>query len=417
LCAAANLVVAVGYQWVPVAALGAGPLTDALFVSAVVPQTLVSIASTGLTSVLTPQLSIVDEDGLRVRAWTSAVAVACGGAIVTGLLLVTALFWTRWLAPGFDAAGLALTVGLVRIQLVAAFFALVLAVLWAAANARSQFLRIEVYGIVAGGLGLAGAWLLLPWMGIAALAWASVVRAVLQVALLTPSLGRYTSPRWPAAGGRWVWGAVLPLAGGTLYGRLDPLADRVLASFAPPGHLSLLHLAQQAVAAGLQILTRVAANPLLPPLARQAARREWIAFRATSRERLVIVLALAASGWLLMALAGRPALRWALAPWVSGAQGDLLHTLLVALGGVWIGGAAGQVLGISFYAYGDTMTPTRIGVVGLTLGLPLKVLGAWWGGVVGLALATSVYTAGNALAQASRLARDLATRSRAGSRT
>ena len=70
----------------------------------------------------------------------------------------------------------------------------------------------------------------------------------------------------------------------------------------------------------------------------------------------------------------------------------------MALGGVWLGGAAGQVSTVSFFALGDTTTPTKVGVVGFTVAIPIKIVFYWWWGVVGLAVATSLYTAGNAVA-------------------
>jgi peptidoglycan biosynthesis protein MviN/MurJ (putative lipid II flippase) len=72
--------------------------------------------------------------------------------------------------------------------------------------------------------------------------------------------------------------------------------------------------------------------------------------------------------------------------------------MLIALGGVLVGGAVGQVLSSSFYAFGDTSTPTRVGVAGFTLGLILKVGGFFLEGIHGIAVGTSAYYMINAVA-------------------
>lgn len=102
----------------------------------------------------------------------------------------------------------------------------------------------------------------------------------------------------------------------------------------------------------------------------------------------------------------------ALSRWLAPADVDLLHALLVALAGVGLGAAAGQVLTVAFYAYGNTVTPTRVGVIGFTLAIPLKALFFWWWGVLGIAVATSIYTMGNACAHGLLLRRDVGRLSR-----
>jgi putative peptidoglycan lipid II flippase len=251
---------------------------------------------------------------------------------------------------------------------------------------------------------------LLPRYGVHAIAWAMSLRSMLQLALLVPGWGRYARPDWRAAGGRTAFMRLLPLMGGATYYKLDPMVERVLASFAPAGHLSLLHLGQQASAAGSQIITKAIVNPIMPALAELAAARLWPDFARLTRRRLTIVLTVTIGAWIAMAVAGRPILGLVLAGWLNPSEIALLHVILVALGGVWLGGAAGQVLSVSFFALGDTRTPTTVGVIGFTVAIPLKIACYWSGGIVGLAVATSIYTAGNAVAQHVLLRRGLGRR-------
>lgn len=394
--AAVNLAVTFGYHWLPVVKLGVGSATDALFVSALVPQVVLSVVSTSLTSVLTPLLSTATRETFAVQAWTFGQGVALAAAALTALLLASAGLWVPWMAPGFAPDIQALTVGLVRIQLVGAFFTMLLTVSWSAAYARDRFLWVEVSGVLASALGLMVAWVGMDAFGVHAVAWALTLRAALQVLLLGSALGRYSRPVWTAIGGAEVWRRLAPLLGGSLYYKADPVVERLLASFALPGHLSLFHLAQQVYGAGNQVLTRALINPVVPRLARHAAAADWTAFTAVVRTRLLACALLFVTAWLTILVVGRPVLLVGLARWLSSDQIVLLHALLVLLVGVWLGGAAGQIFTVAFYAFGNTATPTRVGVIAFTLAIPLKVAGYWLAGILGLAVATSLYTVGAA---------------------
>ncbi|MEO5823157.1 MAG: lipid II flippase MurJ [Vicinamibacteraceae bacterium] len=398
LLAGVNLLVTVGYQWLPVARLGVGASTDALFVSAIVPQVLLSVVSSGLTSVLTPLLATAGPDRFRVQTWTYAHGVGLAALALNGALFLAAPWWVVWLVPGFEAPARALTVDLVRVQLAGAVATMLLMVAWSADYARRRFVRVETSAILAGLVGLGVAMALLPRLGVHAVAWGMSLRSILQLALLVPGWGAYTRPDWRATGGRTAFARLLPLMGGATYYKLDPMVERVLASFAPAGQLSLLHLGQQAYAAGNQILTKAVVNPIMPALAELAAARIWPDFARLTWRRLAAVLIAAIAAWLALAVAGRPALALLLGHWLGLPEIALLHVILLALGGVWLGGAAGQVSTVSFFALGDTRTPTTVGVIGFTVAIPIKIVFYWWWGVVGLAVATSIYTAGNAIA-------------------
>lgn len=405
--AAVNLAVTFAYHWLPVVTLGVGTSTDALFVSAVIPQVVLSVISTSLASVLTPLLATASPTLFRAQAWTFTWGIALAAAVLNGLLFASAPLWVTWLVPGFTPEAVMLTITLVRVQLIGAFFTMLLTVPWSASYARDRFLWVELSGTMAGAVCLAGAWALIDRYGVHAVAWGLAARAALQVLLLMPVLGRVARPEWSAVGGTEVRRRLLPLLGGALYYKADPIVERVLASFALPGHLSLFHLAQQIYGAGNQVLTRALINPVMPRLARHASTHDWLAFRQLVRHRVLASSAVFGAAWLALVLVGRPVMRVALQAWLELPQIDLLHALLVLLAGVWFGGAAGQVFTVAFYAFGNTVTPTRTGVVAFTLAIPLKIAGYWLGGILGLAVATSVYTLGTAVAHHFYLRRDL----------
>lgn len=408
--AALNLVLTFGLQWLPVTAVGVGPATDALFVSALVPQVLLAVVSSGLTSVLTPLLATAGERAFSLHAWTYAYGVGLVALALNGALFLAAPIGVSWLAPGFDAPGRALTIDLFRIQLVGAFATMLLMVTWSAHYAKDRFAWVEVTGVLAGAAALAAAWLAVPSLGVVAVAWAMSLRAVLQVVLLAPGLGRFVRADFRAAGLNTLWRRLLPLVGGATYFKLDPVVERLLASFAPAGHLSLFHLGQLAYGAGNQIVTRALINTAMPRLAALAEQKTWPAFREVLHHRLFAAGAVTVAAWVALVVVGRPVLRLALSRWLDPGQVDTLHALLIGLGGVWLGGAAGQVLTTGFFAAGNTETPTRIGIIGFTVAIPLKIVCFRWWGIYGLAIATSAYTVGTACAHYVYLHRTLSER-------
>jgi peptidoglycan biosynthesis protein MviN/MurJ (putative lipid II flippase) len=77
----------------------------------------------------------------------------------------------------------------------------------------------------------------------------------------------------------------------------------------------------------------------------------------------------------------------------------LLWYIMLALIGLLIGGTAGQVTAVAFYAMGDTRTPTMLFVFTFTVYIPVKVLVFLHYGLLGLAIITSVHLIINFLLQ------------------
>jgi putative peptidoglycan lipid II flippase len=389
---AANIGLTFLFQWYVLVTLGPGASTDALFGGMTLVQFAITLTSTSLTHVLVPILAGQEEAALCQDAWSFVVLV---GSLFLGLALLlylTAPWWVPLTVPGFDAPTMELTVTLARIQLPGMVFAALNAIQWAAYRARQRFLWAEFSPVVAAAFALLALRWGMPRAGVVAAAWVGTLRWGLQTVLLLPAIG---PPVWPGLGRpsvKLAWKRLRPLLAGNLYYKTDPLVDRFMLSQAGSGSLSLYHLALQIYGAANQVINRALAVPYVPraSLEHRAGRPE--AARALYRRTLGQVVAVAAAGVLGLLVVGRPALGLLIGHGsVRLERVGELWWVMVWLLGVFVGGALGQISSCSYYARGDTRTPTRLGAWSYTLHLPVKVALFAWAGVPGLALASSLY--------------------------
>jgi putative peptidoglycan lipid II flippase len=397
---ASNILLGLIIQWYVITRLGIGIETDALFAGMVLPQLILAVFANSLSYVLVPILATQDEKSFRQDAWAFFLFVTAVSILLSLVLYIMAGWWVPLLVPGFNDAGRALTVQLTRIQMASLVFTASTSVLWSVYGARHKFIWTEGSALLAS----LAALLLLVWMlplyGIAAGAWAMVLRTGLQLVLLMPGLGRWQRPAWRSHAHVEAWRRIKPILFGTIYYKTDPLVDRFLASMAPAGGLSLLYIAQQMYGAATQIINKALTAPMVPLLAVQARDGDWQIFKRTYRKRLLTISVLTVSACLALLLLGRPSLRLLIGHGgVTEGNVYSLWWIMLALWGVFIGGALGQVTAVAFYALGDTRTPTRIGIWTYSFYIPAKILIFIYYGLTGMAVSISIFVVLNFILQ------------------
>jgi putative peptidoglycan lipid II flippase len=404
---ATGILINLAYQWYVLTRVGPGRHTDALFAGMMVPQLMLAVVAGSLNYVLLPLLATEGKGSRGRLAWTLFQGMVVFWGSLAALLILLAPWWVPLTVPGFDEPTTHLAISLSRIQLIGLIFTGVGGVQAAAYQVRDQFVRAEAGPLVAALVGFGFVVWGLPRMGIAAAAWATVIRSACQSALQISALGPYQLPaRQPAL--RLAWRRMVPLLSGAAYYKADGFVDRLLASLGPAGSLSLYHLSLQLYSSAHTVLNRAVVAPAVPLLARSSSAGEWREFTRVSRGRLRVMLMITLGLVPVLVLFGQPLLSAILAHGqFSHTRIDELWWILVLLTGVWVGGAAGQVLSTSFYASGDTRTPTRIGVVGFSIAIVLKLVAFWYFGILGLAVAASLYYLGNTVALLLTLRRDL----------
>lgn len=393
---AANIVTVFLFQLYVLVELGPGPETDALFAGMAIPQLVLAIISGSLIHVLVPLLAGESEDRLRHDAWGYLTLISGLFGLIAILLFVAAPWWVPLTVPGFNEAGKILTIELARIQLIGMFFAAVNSVQLAAYHARHKFLWADFAPLMSSVIALLLLIWALPRFGVIAAAWIGSIRMVIQTILLAPGMGTPVRPNLESIAIQQGWLRIKPLLLGTAYYKTDPLVDRFLLSTTTSGSLSLYYFAQQIYGAASQVVNKSITAPLVPKLSMLHKAGDKIEFVRIYHRKLLQVGIISLLGLLMLALLGQTLLSFLVGHGnVNAGNVNELWWIMIWLGGMFIGGTAGQITSTSFYACGDTVTPTRISMISYTVYIPGKIISFYFWDIVGLAIATSIYYAIN----------------------
>jgi putative peptidoglycan lipid II flippase len=404
-----NALLTILMPWYIITRLGVGIETDAFFASGALPQLIFLVASFSLTQVLVPLLATEDEENFRRDAWGFFLAVSGFFCLAGAILFLSAPYWVSLIVPGFSVDARQLTITLSRIQLLSMIGNAAVVVLWSIYYARQKFLWTELSSVFANAVSLLFLFWTLSRYGIVAAAWATVLNLGLKVVMLMPALGHWEWPQWNSYAMKEAWRRIKPFLLGQTYAKSDPLIDRFLTSLTTAGNLSLLYIGQQLYSSINLITTKAISTPSVPRLAVAATSGDWSNFRRIYHHRLFWMLGITIAAALGLFVVGEPLLRLMIGR--GGIRAENVHQLwwiMIALAGVLIGGAAGQVISGAFYAIGDTRTPTVLFIGTFTVYIPIKILVFLRYGVIGLAAVTSVHLAVNFLLQLLVLERTVA---------
>lgn len=414
LAALAGLQLAAGLvtQLVVLGILGAGPATDAWIAAQAVPVVAFSTVSVALQGAWQARLAVAASQPAQ---WLQTQRAAQGQVLLlfgttTVLLAATATLWTGWLLPGFAAEQLELTVRMTRLLLVGALLNGQALLLTTALRARGRFIAAEVIVLSGAVAGIVLTAATLTRFGIEAAAWASLAKSLVVCLALWRAAGRPLPAPRTAWGDRESWRHARPiLMGSTLY-KTGPLVDRYWTSLGPAGGMTTFNLVHMAMSALASVIERALSIPVIPRLARLAAAGDPTALRRLYRGS-VLRIAAACAAVLAALLALYPVWPQLVGPLLKQEPEQLMQAwwLCLALVGYLYPAAAGSAVVGSFYAYGDTTTPVRVGVAGFAASLLLKAIGFQALGLMGLALATVAQYFGNMLVLCWLLERRLAT--------
>jgi len=184
----------------------------------------------------------------------------------------------------------------------------------------------------------------------------------------------------------------IPLFLFNFYSKLDPILDRVLLAGLTVGAIAHLNYAQRFVTALVLVISSGVSTVAFPDLAGAATTGQGRDFRhclSENMRRMLLAVLPVIIGCSLFSYSTTQELleRGAF----TSNDTTAVAMIFTAFIGYFIAAAFGDLLAKSFYALGDTRTPSLIGAVGFTLGIGFKILGVQWGGACGLAWASSLY--------------------------
>ncbi len=372
--------------------------TDALAAALALPTFAAAVVTGSLSYILIPDLVAKFENAeTHQEGWRLAtfVALVTGmlGAMISAVLYFAAGPITLTFYPQSSADFHVLTQQCLEILSVQVVLTGLIS--WAIAihHSRHSFFWPALGGVVGTACSLVLA-IVAGSSSITAIAWAinlgSVVSIVVQAVPLLPSLG------WPQADYdnvlrllRVFW----PLLLGTIYLRIEPLVDRMLAdSLNDEGAISHINYSQRIMMALVSIGSSTLALIAFPQLAARYADEGLHAFSehfSLALRRLWLLIVPIAVGVSCFAV-----------PIVSDllqrgqfTTGDsaMVGWLIVATMGMFVGASLGELTARAFFVLEDTRTPTAVGVIALTVGMLTKLtLVAYWG-IWGIAFGVSLY--------------------------
>lgn len=348
---------------------GAGTTTDAFFVGARVPLGLVQVVlMVGANQVLVPAVSnwFVQGGSEAARGLSARLLNA---AFLAGAVVCVAAWFLAWpitwvLAPGLDPDTSAAAVAVTRILFLAVPLAAATEVLRAYLNASYSFVVPTAMNVVLNITAAAG--VIAVGGGSETIAWAYVAGAVARLGFMLATSLRHglrvrldlhvLHPEIVAVGRL----CLRPFAAAGL-GTSARFVEVALASFLPPGSISLLQYAHRLIAGTSgTVFFRSVIVPVVPRLSESAARGDDATFRRTTGWGLELVVAIALPLTALVAVLAEPAAALLFRRGGFGeGEATLLGTLLLVLSLSLTASALQRALLVAFYARLDVRTPLR----------------------------------------------------------
>lgn len=395
-------------------AFGTGIEMDAFNAAITIPDVLFNLMAGGaLASAFIPTFTAFLAREQRDEAWKLASSITNLAALALTVASALAAFFAptivRYvlfaLKPDFDPALQSMTVGLLRIILIAPAIFGVSGLSMGVLNAHQKFWLPALAPVVYWVGWIIGLIFLVPSVGIYGLAWGYVLGAVLHLAVQLPDLFRLAGRRYfPGFGlGSPAVRQVARLMGPRLLGvaavQLNFVINAMVAAGLGAGSLSAINVARMVMTMPLFAIAQSVATAALPTFSAQVARGELGEMRASLAATLRGVLLLSMPAMLGLILLREPLT----AMLFQRGAFDANSTQMVAWALLWysaglIGHSIVEILSRAFYALHDTKTPVLVGTAAMGLNaifsfvFPSIFASIGWMPHGGLALANSLAT-------------------------
>jgi len=383
--------------------LGAGFSSDAFIAAFRIPNLFRRLFAEGsLSSAFVPVFSeyIVnnDRDGAFDMARSAFRLLGLGLFLLTVCGILLSPWIVRFIAPGFEAEKLGLTVTLTRWMFPYFFCIGLVALCMGLLNVLGHF-AMPALAPVALNLCVIGAVFFMapamptPAMGVAL---GVLIGGILQLALQMPVLVRKGFRFWESArllhpGLQKVGILMFPvILGGAVY-QINIVVGTMLASLLTEGSVTYLYFADRLVQFPLGIFAIAASTAVLPALSHQAASREYDDLKKTLANALQLVLFISIPAMVGLVVLREPivALLFQRGEFDAAATRLTSEAVMYYCWGLWAFSAV-RIIAAAFFAMQDTRTPLRIAIFSIAANMVFGLILMKPMAHGGLALATSL---------------------------
>ena len=378
---------------------GATAATDAYLVALVFPAMLSTLAVGAAASALVPVLVEYKTKG-EADAWRVARAVIsiCFFLLLFGVLLVLfmAPAMVRLAAPGLEPGTALLAANLARRLAPATLFLGLSCLFTAVMHAFRHFTLPAFSGLLISLSLIASPLLLGARFGIGALVIGWLAGTFLQcIFLLFPlrkkPLFRVRMNDFSHPGFRKCMRLTLPILASSSAGQINLLIDRIVASGLTEGSISALSFAARIIDLPAGIFTASLVGAVYPAMAQMATEAKSDDLRRTFAESLRMLWLVIIPAAVGLVVLREPVVRLLFERGAFDAAATQMTTVALAFYAPLLIAMAGSALvGRTYFAMQDTLTPLKIGLLCIVLNVVLNLILVRYLAHGGLALATSL---------------------------
>lgn len=384
------------------AEFGTGSAYDAFTAANQLPEVFVTLISGGaLAAAFIPVYSAYLTSQRSKQAAQLAGSILTLVVAVLGAISAVGIILAPWLVrhvlvPDFSPEQQALTASLMRIILLQTTLFGISGVLSSILNAHQHF-ALPAFAPVALDLGyFYGLFVLVPDMGIAGLAWGTVLGGVLHIMIQVPALLYYRFRYTPQivtslAGVREVVRLMVPRIATLGSVQIADLFIIRLASGLAAGNTSAYFIGYQLMQLPETLLGTAIALVVFPTMAELFNAGDIEGLKSVSMNALRIIWTLTFPAAVGLVLLGQPAIQFLFeAGAFTGESTRLVYGILLFFSFRVIAESSLEILARLFYAQHDTRTPMFVALawLALNIGLAYPFAGAY--GARGLALASTI---------------------------
>jgi putative peptidoglycan lipid II flippase len=395
ICSLLQLVIQFGFQMQLARWFGATEEADALQAAMGPPLLLSMFLAGSISYVFVPNFLQHREQGGDARAFDYAASmlwlVGCLALLASIIGFLFAETLCRWWYPSMDPTRHALTVRLWRILIWTTLTGCLVSLLLSIHQSLQHFAIAGLQGVI--GTGVTLLWIVLGPRSIESIAWGMLVGSIVAVLVQLPQsracwIRGPGSPRLALTS----LAMLMPFLLAMTYTRLDPIVDRIFATWLPAGALSHLGYANRIVTALLAVGTSSLSIVAFSSLATAAARNDLqqvSVHLGRSLRALLWVLVPLSFGLIFFA---QPAIADLFERGSFVAEDTRVVSRLTQwLVGMFVGASLGELVSRTFYSLRDTWTPVIVGAIGLTIAAIAKGWFVPTYGADAIVIATSGY--------------------------